>query len=635
MKLPPAEAMLSALRQVEKTSTGWSACCPAHDDVSSSLTIEEIWDGEWTVACHHGCSHTSIAQAMTRLIESEHSSEDTTKGIVSMEGICLADAAFEPFLDQPQDAKVCHREESDCDGHSERSWPPITRLLADMLPPFPTEVLPDVLKDWVHDVAISTQTPEDMAAMFALGTCAACIGGRIKIEGKDGWLEPTNLFALVALGPANLKSAVLNLATGPLFALEKELREVAGPEVASRKAIWDVKLNQLDRAKRTAANTGDPDDRVIVVELAKELAMTPEPVLPTLVVANCTPEKLAELLAINQGRLASITAEGSLVFSLMKGRYSKGGDPPIDVYLQAHCGDPLIVHRKGSGEVRCESPAMTCVYGLQPDVLKGITHVDSVFRGRGLLGRFLFAAPKSLIGSRDINPPPVRPEVSEAYSQLVRTLAGTKPGGIIRLSAEAKQRFDGWRTEVEAMLADGGQLELIRDWGGKLAGATARLAGILHCVQADPNAPLSEDTMKAAISIARYLVPHGRYVLLAMNQGEADVAGPAVHILNWIRRHGPNPFGQRDAHQQLKGRFRRVDDMASAFEELESMGYIRRGPKPQATAGRPPSQIWEVNPSFLKGDPPARPEGQPSLVTPKPPVDTPQDDETGRSQISL
>lgn len=633
MMLPPIEAMLAALRQVEKASTGWSACCPAHDDISSCLTIEEVWDGEWTVACLHGCSQTSIAQAMTRLIESKHSSEDTTKGIVSMEGIRQADAAFEPFLDPPQDANVCHRKESDCDGHSDRSWPPITRLLADMLPPFPTEVLPEVLKKWVHDVALSTQTPEDMAAVFALGTCAACIGGRVEVQAGPDWREPTNLFGLVALGPGNLKSAVLRLATRPLVDIERELRKAAAPEVASRKAIWDVKLKQLERAKTKAANPGHTDDQKLVVDLASELAKIKEPVLPTLVVEDCTPEKLAEMLAAQQGRLASISAEGSVVFSLMKGQYSKSGDPQFEVYLKSHCGDPLNVHRKGSGEVRCESPALTCIYAIQPDVLKGLTHGDSAFRGRGLLGRFLFAAPKSLIGSRDINPPPVRPGVSEAYSSLVRKLAGVAAGSLIRLDEGAKRCFDRWRTEVEAMLADGGQLELIRDWGGKLAGATARLAGVLHCVQADPQVPVPEDTMKAAVSISRYLIQHARYVLLGMNHGEADVSVQAVHVLSWIRRHGPNPFGQRDAHQQLKGRFRRVDDIASAFEELESRGYIRRGPKPQATAGRPPSQVWEVNPGFLHDEPPARRDDPP--VTLGPPRGLPNDDETGRSQISL
>ena len=183
------------------------------------------------------------------------------------------------------------------------------------------------------------------------------------------------------------------------------------------------------------------------------------------------------------------------------------------------------------------------------------------------------------------------------------------------------------------MLADGGQLELIRDWGGKLAGATARLAGVLHCVQADPQVPVPEDTMKAAVSISRYLIQHARYVLLGMSHGEADVSVQAVHILNWIRRHEPKDFSQRDAHQSLKGRFSRVDDMASAFEELESRGYIRRGPKPQTSVGRPPSPVWEVNPAFLNDEPPDRRDDPPFTL--EPPRCLPNDDETGRSQISL
>ncbi len=405
------------------------------------------------------------------------------------------------------------------------------------------------------------------------------------------------------------------------------------PEVASRKAIWDMKVKQLEKAKTKAASTGLTDDQEAVDDLARVLSKIQEPVLPTLVVEDCTSEKLAEMLAAQQGRLASISAEGSAVFSLMKGKYSKSGEPQFDVYLKSHCGDPLNVHRKGSGEVRCESPALTCIYAIQPDVLKGLTHGDSAFRVRGLLGRFLFAAPRSLIGSRDINPPPVGPGVSEAYATLVRKLADTESGSVVRLDAGAKRCFDRWRAEVEGMLADGGQLELIRDWGGKLAGATARLAGVLHCVQADPQVAVPEGIMKAAVSISRYLIQHARYVLLGMNHGEADVSVQAFHILNWIRRHGPNLFGQRDAHQSLKGRFSRAEDMAPALKELESRGYIRRGPKPQTSVGRPPSPVWEVNPAFLNDEPPDRRDDPP--VTLEPPRCLPNDDETGRSQISL
>ena len=637
----PSKALLSVLRQLETTKDGWSACCPAccTADIQrpSCLAIQEVREDELWVQCKNGCSVASITDAASRLIEEgslfASNFTNTNKGINVMDGNPPIDSVPGPFQNQPQVENVCSPQELGDGSHSDRSWPPITRLLADMLPPFPTDVLPEVLRNWVRDVALSTQTPEDMAAMFALGTCAASIGGRVEVQAGPDWREPTNLFGLVALGPANLKSAVLRLATKPLVHLERELRAAATPDVASRKAIWDMKLKQLERAKKKAANTGLADDQEAVDDLARELAKIQEPVLPTLVVEDCTPEKLAEMLAAQQGRLASISAEGSVVFSLMKGKYSKSGEPQIDIYLKSHCGDPITVHRKGAGEVRCESPALTCIYAIQPDVLKGLTHGDSAFRGRGLLGRFLFAAPKSLIGSRDINPPPVRPGVSEAYSSLVRKLAGVAAGSVVRLDEGAKRCFDHWRAEVEAMLADGGQLELIRDWGGKLAGATARLAGVLHCVQADPEVPVPEDTMKAAVSISRYLIQHARYVLLGMSHGENDVSVQAFHVLSWIRRHEPEVFGQRDAHQSLKSRFSRAEDMAPALKELESRGYIRRGPKPQTSVGRPPAPVWEVNPAFLNDEPPARRDDPP--VTLEPPRSLPSDDGTGRSQVSI
>ena len=107
----------------------------------------------------------------------------------------------------------------------------------------------------------------------------------------------------------------------------------------------------------------------------------------------------------------------------------------------------------------------------------------SVFRGRGLLARFLYASPASRIGERQIAPHPVPDLTDQAYTKLIRTLQENPPKGTLKLNNGAVHVFRDWQREVEAMLADGGELEAIRDWGSKLAGATARLAAILHCVK--------------------------------------------------------------------------------------------------------------------------------------------------------
>ena len=77
-----------------------------------------------------------------------------------------------------------------------------------------------------------------------------------------------------------------------------------------------------------------------------------------------------------------------------------------------------------------------------------------------------------------------------------------------------------WEAEIEAMLGDGGQMEIMRDWGAKLAGATLRLAAVLHCVEHGPAGRIEGATIAAAVEIARYLVPHAEAVLNMMLANE-------------------------------------------------------------------------------------------------------------------
>ncbi|MBC8205560.1 MAG: hypothetical protein H8E68_00200 [Kiritimatiellaeota bacterium] len=55
---------LSRLKNVSKTSKGWSACCPAHDDQSPSLSITEGDDGRILIKCHAGCTTEQVVASL-------------------------------------------------------------------------------------------------------------------------------------------------------------------------------------------------------------------------------------------------------------------------------------------------------------------------------------------------------------------------------------------------------------------------------------------------------------------------------------------------------------------------------------------------------------------------------------------
>lgn len=477
-------------------------------------------------------------------------------------------------------------------------WPEIISLDTANLPEFPTHALPAVLRNWVEAESYATQTPADLAGLLAMAVCSSTIARRVVVEPRSRWEEPVNLYVAVLLEPGNRKSAVFADATRPLCELEAELIEAARPSVARAQSDRRQAEARLKRLEKLAAEKGDAEARHEAGNLAEELAMSVEPVLPRLIVDDATCEKLGMILAEQGGRIASMSPEGG-VFDLMAGLYSKNGLPQFGVYLMGHSGDNLKSDRVSRSSVYVERPALTCAYAMQPQVIIGLA-ANAAFRGRGLLARFLYAAPQSWIGRRLIAPPPVPDTVRDAYHETVKAMADIQEEKIaLNLNADAAARLEAWEAEIEAMLADGGQMEIMRDWGGKLAGATVRLAAVLHCVEYGPTGEIDLPTLLAAIAIARYLAPHAEAVLNMMQAQEGAGDEDARYVLRWIERHGRRDFTKSEAQHQGKRRFPKADEIDQALTELTRRGYIRPIPAEPAGPGRPPSPKYEVNPAVF------------------------------------
>lgn len=59
-----AAEVLSRLTHVRKTTRGWTACCPAHDDRSPSLSVTVGTGGRILLRCWSGCAFQEIAGAL-------------------------------------------------------------------------------------------------------------------------------------------------------------------------------------------------------------------------------------------------------------------------------------------------------------------------------------------------------------------------------------------------------------------------------------------------------------------------------------------------------------------------------------------------------------------------------------------
>jgi len=517
-------------------------------------------------------------------------------------GIQLAHADADP-------AVLVHLagELADTTGSLGDRWaPPIPLGVAADVPAFPIEVLPGWLGEYVAAVANATQTPPDLAGMLALAVLATVAAGAIEVQPRPGWREPLCLFIAVGMDAGARKSSVFTALTHPVADFERDQAAAALPaitETLTLRRIADQAAAHAEAAASKAPADQQEERQAEAIARAAEAANLIIPPIPRWLVDDATPEALAGLLA-TYGRIALLSPEGD-VFDQMAGRYNQTAGPNLGVYLKGHAGDLLKVDRRGRPPEYVERPCLTIGLTVQPEVLQCLAGRPG-FRGRGLLARFLYSLPQSLVGHRQPGASPVPEPVTDRYTPELQALAASLTGSasddptVLTLDPQAGELLLAFERHLEPRLAAGsGDLAHLAGWAAKLAGATCRLAALLHLASHLRDGwaqPITADTFTAALRLADYLIDHARAVFDLM--GADPRLDDARWLLHWITRINQVQFSRRDAHQAARGRFRKATDLEPALTLLEEHGYLRRvdADPPGPKGGRPPSPRFLVNP---------------------------------------
>ncbi len=476
------------------------------------------------------------------------------------------------------------------------------------VPEFPMDALPTWARDMGEAIALATETPPDLPGTIILSVLALPVSRLASLSVEAEWSEQLNLYTVVAMPPGSRKSAVFSKATRPLVDYESNRNEAMQEQILQSEAELDILNKRLDKAKKDAATLKDPlqrkEAKQEVHDTIQQLSEFVPVVALRLVADDATPEKMVNLLDVQGGRLGLFSPEGGL-FEMMAGRYSeKGNSGGLDYYLKAWCGDPITVDRVWRKGDRVDNPALTIGLTVQPDVLQGFT-ARPAFKGRGLLGRFLYSLPKSNLGYRTGETVEIPAKVKATYASRLEALLqqGEAPQAepfVLRLEPDALVALKAFQAEIEPLMRSGSTLGHITDWGGKITGQTARIAGIFHVAEyGTERLAVNANTMRNAIRVARYFIEHARAAYNVMG-ADAEVEG-AKALYEWTKALAEPSFIKRDAFNELRSRFRTVAEMERPLEILCERGYLReaqRDAPPQR--GRPSSPVFEINPAAQK-----------------------------------
>jgi hypothetical protein len=468
-------------------------------------------------------------------------------------------------------------------------------------------MFPGWLGAMIRSTSEATETPLELAAMMGLGVVAIACQRVFTVNPEPGYFEPLCAWTLSLLEPGNRKSAVVQELSKPLVHFERNAAaelETVITKIRSDNATIEARLKEL-RAKAAKADAAEFEKaKGEIAELEGKLVEEPKPV--RLFTDDCTPEHLGTM-AVNSGDCGAILSDEAGIFAQLGGRYSNGM-ANLGIFLQGHAGAAVRVDRGSRPPVIIDHCRITMAIAAQPEAVRALQNRPE-FRGYGLLGRFWYVIPPSPLGYRTLIAHPIPKSISDSYFDGISYLLKTQPvqeeghkprPNVIGFDAAAHGRWKQYAREVETQLRPGGRFEHMTDWAGKLPGAVARIAGLLHCVEwahAQPQGVrVSEQTMLQAIAIGDVLADHALAAFDLMGADEGLAA--ARRLWSWVEAGRHTTFTMRDAWNPLRGTYKHVADIQPGFDVLIERGWITELEDDEQRVGRP-SRRFKVTPVIV------------------------------------
>jgi replicative DNA helicase len=478
---------------------------------------------------------------------------------------------------------------------------------------FPTDVVPAVFGDMITAVAGNKQVPVDLPALMGLAAAAALAAPRLAIECEPGWTEPLNIYAACALEPGSLKSPATTDVTEEIRRLQKVLRANHADQVENERR--DLNRVLASARERKAAAKTDEDKAglaALIRETEDKIKALDETVTPRILMpADTTVENLTKSMSTNGEHGAILDSEGTF-FTILLGRYT-GGVPNLDSVLKAYDGDYIEVGRINRQQRDMTRAVLTLGLAVQPMILEDAGKSRAVVE-QGLLGRFLLAIPESLIGYRKPRGTPYDPQALAAWAACLRRIGSIDVADPetprrdfprLFLTDAARDVFFEYKQRLEVALRPDGELGDLRGWGAKHAGRTLRIAGLLHLIAGEPaDVPVGLDTMRSAIQVAEWAVPHAVVVFGMEDESPRAEDEQAVALLHWIQEKRPEVLSLNEINRKCRQAWVKKGKKAAivpVVDRLLETGWLRERAT-QDKAGRP-AVVYDRHPRLESGGP--------------------------------
>ncbi len=436
---------------------------------------------------------------------------------------------------------------------------------------FPTELLPEPLREFVEATAAAMRCDASYAALPLLAVVASAIGTTRQLRLKRSWSVLPILWTATIGESGTLK-------TPPFKAAMRALRDRQGRA-----------LEEYEKARQQHLKDYDAYEKAKAAWKKNKNTLEPSPDEPTppvsvrYTVSDCTVESLAPILLDNPRGVLMARDELAGWFGSFD-KYSgggKAGSADAAHWLSMHNGEAITVDRKTGPHRTTYVPmaAASLTGGIQPKILCRALGQDR--REDGMLARLLVTCPprRPKRWTEDDVPERLEKAIARLLDRLHELEHETdeeerlRPGSV-GMEPEAKRlwvSFYNAHADEQADMAG----DLAAAWS-KLEEYAPRLALVIHFTRwAAFDTTMADEwkvdavSMRAGIELVEWFKREAKRVYSML--GEDDEARELRRLAEWIERKG----GDTTAGEVAQGcRWLREAGMAAdALEELRKAGW--------------------------------------------------------------
>lgn len=408
------------------------------------------------------------------------------------------------------------------------------------LKPFPVDVLPAGVRQFVEAIAEIERVPAALPAACILGHLSAAIGKALRVKSLPGKEAPANLYMLIAANSGTAKTSVALRVLRPLQKWQAEQEErwrmERWPDLVANQKLLQKDIRRLEGVGRKGAPGESLADRMKLKEAVEKLARIEDQLqAPQHVVENITSEALAIALSRSGECVASLSTDARDVVDIISGRYRQKGGTDEALYLKAFSWESYRMDRVGRPPVKIAEACLTCLWLVQPDKLNQLLG-NRGLADSGLLPRFLAAKIDVVAQPIDRTNEEIDADLTSEWDRLTREILAGYRG------SDARHRLEP-TTEARELLDQ------------HYNGIVERRGSDLHDVDSYA-ARWNEQAWRlcCVLQAARYGAE------AHLHQVDVETAGGAIAIVDW--------FAEQQLDILMAGRQLAVEDKESKVLEL-------------------------------------------------------------------